>query len=385
MNVNTRNQKRRTPLFYASHNGDLTAVDILHTAGANPNDGSIQEAAREAHVEVVFHLLHKGHDPEHPSSLHQGRSALAEMCFLAEPWGLDWEAKAYQIMQMLLRKGASVKEKYGTPDKTILHLALDNDSPLEVTRTLLEFEQIWKRINDDDFLYEDQQGVCYSPTKYVERFYVGSEDGMRQILIDLLHSKRCKDRLFSRRGDHPQGAEGLPDHLREIRDREALEDRQLEQSLARMRLMTERQIELSNLQFDNELRQERVRDANQAQLGQNRHQRQLLWNREVQEANRLAISREHELRLNNQAAAAVQSREIENTNRLADLEHMRRIAEAEQRRTDANINARRQWLQETDASFRMRSNEMRALADAWRNTGVNGNGLGMLTDGHTID
>lgn len=384
VNVNTRNHKRRTPLFYASRQGDMTAVDIIYSAGAYPNDGSIQEAAREGHPDVVAYLLNTGHDPEDPSEFHWGRSALAEMCLLAEPCGVEWEAKAYRIVQMLFQAGASVTEKYD--GKTVLHLALDNDSPLQLTRTLLQFPQIWKRLNDDVFLYEDSQNICYSPTKYVERFYVGTADGMRQTLINLLKSKRCKDRLFSTRGEHPPGAQGLPDDLAAIVRRESLADRELEQTKRRMKEMVTLEIELSNQRNENSIRQDRQREAYQIESGQRKHERELARNGEVSQQRRLAIAAEHELELRNKEDAAVQSRRIEDTDRAAYLEHIRSLAVVEQRKIDAKLNAQRQWLQTSDESFRMRAQKMKALADACKGSGISGNSLGLLSDAsHTVD
>lgn len=371
-------------MFYACRQGDLAAVDTIHTAGAYPNDGSIQEAAREGHPEVVAYLLNTGHDPEYPSEFHCGRSALAEMCLLAEPWEVDWEAKAYRIMQMLFQACANVTEKYD--GKTVLHLALDNDSPLEVTKTLLQFPQIWKRLNDDVFLYEDSQNICYSPTKYVERFYVGTPDGMRQTLINLLKGKRCKDRLFSTRGEHPPGAEGLPDELAAIVRRESLADRELEQTKRRMRELATLEIELSNQRSENGIRQDRQREAYEIESGQRKHQRELAWSREVSQQKQLAITAEHELELRNMAAAAVQNREIENTDRAAELEHMRSVTLVEQRKIDAKLSAQKQWLKTSDESFKMRAKEMKALADACKNSGISGNSLGLLTNAsHTVD
>jgi hypothetical protein len=82
----------------------------------------------------------------------------------------------------------------------------------------------------------------------------------------------------------------------------------------------------------------------------------------------------------------VLSREIENTDRAAELEHMRGVVLVEQRKIDTKLSAQKQWLKTSDESFKMRAKEMKALADACKNSGISGNSLGLLTDAsHTVD
>jgi hypothetical protein len=44
--------------------------------------------------------------------------------------------------------------------KYLLHLALDNESGLELIEALLQFAPIWQRINDPIHLYEDATALC---------------------------------------------------------------------------------------------------------------------------------------------------------------------------------------------------------------------------------
>jgi ankyrin repeat protein len=381
VDVCIRNNKRKTPLFYASRNGDLKAIEMLMKAGASQNDGSLHEAAREAHPDVVSMLLDNGHDPDYPSELHFGRSALAETCLNAKPSGQSWESRVQRVMQFLLKSGTDLTEKHD--GKTLLHLALDNDCALDVTRTLLEFPQIWKRINEDFFLYQDSRHICYSPTKYVEEFYIGAEHGMRETLVQLLKTKRCKDRLFSDKGEQIQGAIGLPEDLEVMERRQTLANEEHARSMQRMKEMAALQIELSNKALDNSLRQAQRQEEYEIESGQRRNEKQIAWDT-AKGRRRLQIAREeHEQDLQNKAAAAIQEREIMTTNRAASLDHMKKVARIEKSSAEAKVEVQSKLLDRQDQSFKERAKEMKSVAEACKNTGLNQNSLKLLGDGHS--
>ncbi len=52
-----RDYRERSPLFFASREGDLDAVNVFLKARYRPNDGSLPEAARNQHDEVVAALI----------------------------------------------------------------------------------------------------------------------------------------------------------------------------------------------------------------------------------------------------------------------------------------------------------------------------------------
>lgn len=70
-------------LFYASHNGDLNSVTPLLSSKVPPNDGSLHEAARGLHSDVVAALTDirrpNKHDPFFASPAHDHRTPLNEM------------------------------------------------------------------------------------------------------------------------------------------------------------------------------------------------------------------------------------------------------------------------------------------------------------------
>lgn len=380
VDVRIRNNKRKTAMFYASRNGDLKAIEMLIKAGAPQNDGSLHEAAREAHPDVVSLLLDNGYDPDYPSDLHFGRSALAEACLKAKPSGQNWESRVQQVMQLLLQAGTDLTEKYD--GKTLLHLALDNDCALDVTSILLEFSQFWKRINEDLFLYQDSRHICYSPTKYVEEFYIGAEHGMRDTLVQLLKNKRCKDRLFSSRGEQIQGAIGLPADLEVMERRQTLASEEHARSMQRIREMAELQIELSNKAHDNNLLQAQKQEEYEIESGQRRNDKQIAWET-ARDRRRLRIAREeHEQELRNKAAVAVQESEIMSANRTASLDHMKKVALIEQSSVEAKVKAQSKLLDRQDQSLKQRAKEMKSIAEACKNTGLNQNSMKLLGDGN---
>src|ERR1700730_2326375 len=72
-----------TPLALASQVGNSTIMEYLLERGADVDDGSLHDAARELPCDAMRVLIKHHHDPVYPSDRHGGRSALAELCFKA--------------------------------------------------------------------------------------------------------------------------------------------------------------------------------------------------------------------------------------------------------------------------------------------------------------
>jgi ankyrin repeat protein len=243
-----RDGKKCSPLFYASQNGDLEAVKLLVQAQARPDDGSLHEAARQAHPEVVSYLLAHDHHMRLPSSQHSdgvsGRTALEELCLRGTPDGDGWETRVHRTIELLLSVGGEAMMK--SDGKSLLHYALDNKTGPEVTEALLQFAPIWERINDPIHLYEDATGITYSATQYVEHFCKGSI-AMRNKLIQLLKGKKCQDRYYRQTAEQPMGALGLPDDISAAIKRQENADWELKEDLRREDMLTEHQRKMQNL------------------------------------------------------------------------------------------------------------------------------------------
>ena len=394
VNVSIRDRKNRSPLFYASRKGDNESLTLLTAAGAKPNDGSLHEAAREVHGETVSFLLANGHDPDTPCELHEGRSALAELCLKSEPNGRDWRTRVETVVQTLLDYPTDLTLKTAE-GKSILHLALDNGSSLELTRILLQIPQIWKRINDEIFLYKDSLGVCYSPTKYVEHFYEGSSAG-RDALIDLLKSKRCEDRHFSMRVDQqPVKAIGLPPEIASFVARQALVDREHQLTLQRRRESAMLEMELGQMQHQRMLEQSASRtlatldegrqiESRELESIQRRHTLALTHQQQIQQDRLSAINEQNRIQLQNERDAAVQRRRITDADQTAEANHRRNVASIEQQSADATANIQLRLLRSQeevasrqhdrslaligrqDESVRLKARELAQVAEAQR-------------------
>ena len=119
--------RNRTALFYASTNSNLSIARRLCAAKWRANDGSIHEAARELQPELVTSLIQAGHDPDYPSSLHQGRSAVLEMLCHARVANKIAPLQLQRTLQALQQAPIDLKIQYN--GKNALYSALENPNP----------------------------------------------------------------------------------------------------------------------------------------------------------------------------------------------------------------------------------------------------------------
>jgi hypothetical protein len=223
VNLSAVDSSGKSPLFYATANEDTETVFMLLENGAHSNDGSLQEAASLCNKGIVALLLEKDHDPDYSCDLHGGRTALGELCSQTNLEDGQQISTAYETMKLLI--DAATDLSFKVKGKTVLHLALDNEHPIEVTRALLRFPEIYKDIRTDSevFLYKDSQNRFLSPDVYVEQ-YCRLDNRVKSVLVDLLHQKGCKSKWFSKRGAQLPDCKGLPLALKEAMDRQDLAD-----------------------------------------------------------------------------------------------------------------------------------------------------------------
>lgn len=228
-NTSARDRFDRSSLFYASQSGDIASVKALLKAKAPANDGSLQEAAKNLHSEVVAALIKGKHSPDFPSSKeqHQGRSALQEMCLMCDGTRDPTELEA--TIRCLVKGKANVLEK--SREKNSLFLALDNAHPVPVTKALLDIS-MWKHINDKDNVYaevdpETATKYFFSPTMYVTNGFSQGPEPDNSALVQLLNDKRCNDRFYAEAGaEQPEGVIGMPPDVAEAeKKRKAHEDK----------------------------------------------------------------------------------------------------------------------------------------------------------------
>lgn len=149
--VRARNAGGATPLGMAVGLRGEAGVEITRRvleSGAPANDGSLHDAARELNLGTMEVLMESGHDPDFPSPLHGGRTALAELCRygaldVREP---KQEIRLEKVMGLLLDRGSDLKIQ--SEGRSALLLALEGPNPVVVTRALLR-SGIWRLINDE--------------------------------------------------------------------------------------------------------------------------------------------------------------------------------------------------------------------------------------------
>lgn len=211
--TSVRDRDDRAALFHASNVGDLESVKALLKCKYRPNDGSLHEAARNLHGDVVSALIKGKHDVNFPSSRpeHEGRTPLQELAYRCR--GAD---RLQEIEETIwaLEKGKvdALKKWHG---KTPLFLGLDNEYPLEVTRALLD-TIMWQYPNSTDNVYAftETTGITFfrSATNYLRDFKDKSKQSGQ--LLQLLQTKGYIDRYYAQYGARqPPNAVNLPDDI----------------------------------------------------------------------------------------------------------------------------------------------------------------------------
>ncbi|KAK2769900.1 ankyrin repeat containing protein [Colletotrichum kahawae] len=284
-----RDNTGRTALFFASGKGNMAAVQGLLKARAAPNDGSLHEAARNMHSEVIEVLIKAKHEPNFPSSLHEGRTALQELSYRSNCSNISPELE--DTIRTLEKGKADPFAPY--KGMNALFLALENTRPYHITKALLDI-QLWRYINHDNnlFTYVDPKSsikYAYSATMYFKHNHYRGDPSHVPHLMRLLTEKSCQDRFFAQFEPHqlealqPAGAVGMPKAIsdedarrrvdqerRRIRDRDHADKLRHEQEEAAHRadiegrqhqLRLERQQQTSMLQAAAAAQQAEARNA----------------------------------------------------------------------------------------------------------------------------
>ncbi|KAH8847759.1 hypothetical protein MCOR27_001881 [Pyricularia oryzae] len=206
----------RSALFYAARIGSHESVVLLLDKKLPINDGSLHEASRNFHVDVMHKLIEAGHDPDYRSNKHGGHTALTVMAsrgiIPADP------ERAEAAVDILKRFNASPLLK--VHGRTAVFMALDNivdSAGPEAITTLLLDRLFWKTLNDEKNVYTDQQGYSFSPTMYIKKGLSRAHDSQHEVLLSLLRGQGAIDRFYAsiEAEQQPVDAVGMPDEIRE--------------------------------------------------------------------------------------------------------------------------------------------------------------------------
>jgi ankyrin repeat domain-containing protein 50 len=299
VNISAPDCFKRSPLFYAATRGDAMSVHLLLENGAQSNDGSLHEAARLCQKGIVAMLLQNGHDPDYACDLHGGRTALGELCFRATLASGEQESLGYDTMKLLI--DSSPQFALRVKGKTVLHLTLHNDQPVEVTRALLRFPEIYNDIRTDSetFRFEDSRKISMSPDRYVTE-YCKCSQGLKDMLIDLLEKKQCKEKWFKKNGEQLDDCKGLPQGLKEAMDQQDIADQAELRAIRRRQLSANADLKIENV----------------------RHKARMLQSKEQTDANLYNTQRINEQQLAHDNALSTQRRKNTNLDRADERHHL---------------------------------------------------------------
>ncbi|KAF3913605.1 hypothetical protein ABW20_dc0102322 [Dactylellina cionopaga] len=337
-NTTARDRFDRSALFYASRIGDIESVNALIKAKAPVNDGSLQEAAKNLHSEVVASLIKGKHSPNFPSSKeqHQGRTALQEMALMCDASN---DVTAVETTIKALIKGKpKVLEK--SREKNALFLALDNAHPVPITKALLD-SVMWEHINDKENVYievDPETGTRYyfSPTAYVSRGFSQGPEKDNSRLLEQLRDKRCEDRYYAEEGaEQPEGAQGMPKDIIDAEKKrkeyeEKLRKKEIEHQLKLLHAKQEAELKEEIDRSKHEEKMFREEEMTQQKLDQKQmmHQQQLIQEAEKAEQKQDIMASTNNLKITMQQQAdaskqrAIQARadfEAKQKARMADL------------------------------------------------------------------
>ncbi|CAG9994005.1 unnamed protein product [Clonostachys byssicola] len=274
-----------TALYYAAQLGHLEVVKLLVKAKSLVNDGSLHEAARNLHSDVVAALISGGHDPNFRSSRpeHKGRNALEEVCLLAD--GSRNQTRLEETMMGI----ADGKAKVLTPngDRNCLFLAFDNPHPIPVTSIVLD-RIMWRDLNDEKNVFirevrETGTKIFYSPSMFLRKGLAGCNPRHINHLLKLLHDKQCVDRYYAEFGPgddgmfQPEDAVGVPLAIaREEKKRRAdAEKRRAEAEEHQRKLQRQQQEAEHKVQVDGWVQHQKRTQANLAHQSKMQQQEQI--------------------------------------------------------------------------------------------------------------
>ncbi|CZR56667.1 uncharacterized protein PAC_06556 [Phialocephala subalpina] len=202
----------RSALFYASRNGDLPSVEALLQVGSPADDGSLHEAARELHDDVVKVLIKKGHriNSRSTNEAHGDRTALHEML-----QNCNGNAGIPKIKETIL---ALTKGKLDDED---FFLALSNSAPIPLVRALLSISMD-EQLRKGELLLESKAGAFifyYSPMMYIRQSLASSPVEVQNRLLAEIGGLGGQDQFYAQQGmRQPPGYTGAPQPIHQAEE-----------------------------------------------------------------------------------------------------------------------------------------------------------------------
>lgn len=314
-NVKTPNTDGASPLAIASSSGNQKIMEYLLRANAEQNDGSLHDAARELRCDSIRLLIDYGHQPDYPSERHDGRSALAELCYKA----VDYSPKSATLEEAvtcLIGRGADIWLKCVSQDrcaKTMLHYAMDSSNPMPILTILLKL--MWTKVNDDSFLYSDAN-FTYSLTKYVEKDVFKGPPAQKEEILKLLRNKRIIDRLWGNdiEADQPEDYCGAPVHV---------EEEVVRQKLRRKRLAEREQDTMAAIELKRMAIQEEVKIMDLQTAAEIR------WANEKGQAEQIRIRERAAMQLQLEMQSASEHDRVTSFRQFNEREHMKQLGDVQ--------------------------------------------------------
>jgi hypothetical protein len=219
-----KDARGRTPLCHAARNGDISILKSILKKNPPRNDGSLHEAARELHADAVKLLVKAGHDIHFPSSQHEGRSPLCELCFACKG-SQDPVSLHNTLSELAAAKAEPLRKCRG---RTALFMALENVNPSPVVTALIEV-LLWRDLNDPQNIYE-QEDHFYSPTMYIKKDIIRQPSATARELLKRLEDFSAADRYYAKeRMQQPKDAIGMPQRLLDLDHKKWIRSSRLEE------------------------------------------------------------------------------------------------------------------------------------------------------------
>lgn len=316
---------------------------------ANPDDESLHIAARLTKASLVKLLLDHGAVVDW-LGIHtcDYRTPLGELCRNTSP------ARDPAQLKDTLNVFAKVQPDLTklTNGKSLVLLALDNDSPFAMTTALLKaFPFLRENLNAEFNIYREQGGLCYSLTMYVRHFKCRTIIGHRSldsknrccslddcpapVLEKLLREFRCRDRFWveTAGANQPPGVCGPPAHILEAQKKQENQ----------RRLRAEERARQEEIQADLDRTAEAERRREKQRLAVLEEQRQADANEDRRRFNMLEAKREADARDESRRLRAVQDEQD------AEMERKRReFSEQQERARSARVEEERHIKRKND-------------------------------------
>jgi len=317
VNVSAKDKFERSALFYASRNGDLDSVHALMGAKASPDDGSLHEAARELHADIVEALTDSKHKSKHDAMLqstmkeHGRRIALDEMLLRCDSQngGLS---KTEGTIRALTKAMLLAKKDFELGEDEFFR-ALNNANSVTLLKALLNCG-LKRQLQNGDLLkrFEAKNGTAYyySPTAYIRRGLSYGPIQQPNQILNYLYDQGVNDCFYAPMFEwQPPDCQNMPAPIRDDHAARVTQRANTREYL-RHQLQQDQQVRLNEARI---ARKKKIIDDLQMSFGRERGKLELGFQQEDNELSNLHASAQAYLR----NKAIEMSRELDSHARFA--------------------------------------------------------------------